>query len=164
MTAVTGDGTEQVDLAVVAYVDEGDWCLQQMRPTVLESVHTIVHELQRYPGETGALAMLSVDEDFLLLVRTRGPEVTVLLSDAGAATDWPLARSVVDQLGVPVPDEDEEVPAGDLGIVEDYGLPAAEMGELLDDYDLYPDEVLSEIAGTIGFGDRFDEIAGLTDA
>jgi hypothetical protein len=36
------------------------------------------------------------------------------------------------------------------------------MGALLDDYDLYPDEVLSEIARRLGFGDRFDDIADLT--
>ena len=40
---------------------------------------------------------------------------------------------------------------------------AAEMGALLDDYDLYPEEVLSEIARKIGFGDKFDEIVDLSD-
>ena len=37
------------------------------------------------------------------------------------------------------------------------------MGELLDDLDLYPDEVLGEIASQLGFGDRFDELADLDD-
>ena len=41
------------------------------------------------------------------------------------------------------------------------GIPAMDMGVLLDDLDLYPDEQLSEIATKLGFGPRFDELVGL---
>jgi len=153
---------DAVDLAVVAYRDEGVWYLQELRSTALESVDSIGKELRRYPGETGALALISVDEDFVLLVRAQGALITVLLSDASAATDWELARSAVDHLGLIVDDDDDQAPAGDLSIVSDMGFSAQEMGELLDDFDLYPDEVLSTIAERLGFGDRFDEMAGLS--
>jgi putative tRNA adenosine deaminase-associated protein len=93
----------------------------------------------------------------------QGPELSVLLSDATAATDWLLAKSVVDRLGLPVEDDDEQAPAGDLGIVADLGMPAIDMGVLLDDYDLYPDEVLSAVAHRIGFGQRFDDHLGLEE-
>ena len=82
-------------------------------------------------------------------------------TDATAATDWTLARSAVDHLGVHVEDEDDQAPAGDLGIVADLGLSAQELGELLDDYELYPEEILSDLAGSVGFGGEFDHIAGL---
>lgn len=153
---------DAIDLAVVAYRDEGVWYLQELRPTALESVDAIGKELRRYPGETGALALISVDEDFVLLVRAQGALITVLLSDASAATDWELARSAVDHLGLIVDDDDDQAPAGDLGIVADMGYSAQEMGALMDDFDLYPDEVLSAIAERLGFGDRFDEMAGLS--
>lgn len=152
-----------VDFAVVAYRDEGDWSVAQLPGRALDDVETIARELRRYPGETGALAMISVDEDFVLVIRSQGALVRVLLSDATAATDWALARSAVDQLGIHVGVDDEQAPAGDLGIVADMGFPAADMGALLDDYDLYPEEVLSEIARRIGFGDKFDEIVDLSD-
>ena len=48
-------------------------------------------------------------------------------------------------------------PAGDLAILADLGLSAADMGELLDDFDLLPEDVLAEIAEVVGFGDEFDE-------
>lgn len=153
---------DAVDLAVVAYRDDGVWYLQELRPSALESVETIGRELRRYPGETGALALISVDEDFVVLVRAQGALIKVLLSDASAATDWELARSATDHLGLIVDDEDDQAPAGDLGIVADMGYSAQEMGALLDDFDLYPDEVLSAIAERLGFGDRFDEMAGLS--
>ncbi len=39
-----------------------------------------------------------------------------------------------------------------------------DMGALLDDLDLYPDEQLSDIATKLGFGPRFDDLAGLSHA
>jgi putative tRNA adenosine deaminase-associated protein len=164
MTEMTDDEVEQVDLAVVAYRDEDVWAVQELPQATLDSVDTIARELRRYPGENGALALISIDEDFVILVRVQASLVRVLLSDASAATDWLLARSVIDHLGLPVDEDDEQMPAGDLGIVADVGMPAREMGVLLDDYDLYPEEVLSEIATQIGFGEKFDELAGLSNA
>jgi len=153
---------DAVDVAVVAYRDDGSWYLQELRESALDSFDSISKELRRYPGETGALALIAVDEDWMLLVRVQGSLVRVLLSDATAATDSDLAHSVLDHLGLVVDDEDDQAPAGDLGIVADMGYPAHEMGALMDDFDLYPDELLSSIAQRLGFGDRFDEIAGLS--
>lgn len=164
MTDMTDAEVSAIDLAVVAYRDEGTWSLAELPGRALDDIEAISRELRRYPGETGALALISIDEDFVLLVRAQGSLVRVLLSDATAATDWALARSAVDHIGVHVEvDDEEQAPAGDLGIVEDMGFTAAEMGALLDDFDLYPDEVLSEIAGRLGFGDRFDELADIGD-
>ncbi len=163
MTDMTDADVNAVDFAVVAYRDEGDWSVGELPGRALDDVDTICRELRRYPGENGALAMISVDEDFVLLVRVQGDLVRVLLSDATAATDWALARSAVRHLGVHVDDDDEQAPAGDLGIVADMGFGASEMGALLDDYDLYPEEVLSEVAGQVGFGDKFDDIVDISD-
>jgi putative tRNA adenosine deaminase-associated protein len=158
------DEVEDIDLAVVAYLDEGDWYVQELPDDALDSVESIARELRRYPAETGAVALLCVDEDWLMIIRVTGAEVRVLLSDASAATDWTLARSAIDHLGLPVEDEDEQVPAGDLGIAADLGTPASELAELLDDFDLYPEEILSEVAARAGFGPKFDDVAGLSNA
>ncbi|MGO4257132.1 tRNA adenosine deaminase-associated protein [Marmoricola sp. RAF53] len=164
MTDVTDAEVEAIDLAVVAYLDEGDWHVADLPERSLDDVDTICRELRRYPGETGALALVAVDEDFVLLIRAQGSTVRVLISDASAATDWPIARSAVDHLGVHVDlDDEDQVPAGDLGIVADMGFAAAEMGELLDDWDLLPEDVLSEIADQLGFGAEFDALVGLAD-
>jgi len=163
MTEISDAEVGDVDLAVVAYRDEGDWNVAELPPRSLDSVDTIARELRRYPGENGALALISVAEDFVLLVRAHGSDVRVLLSDATAATDWTLARSAVDHIGVHVDDEDDQVPAGDLAIVADMGMSARDMGALLDDLDLYPEEILSDVADNVGFGEKFDELAGLEE-
>ena len=56
------------------------------------------------------------------------------------------------------------MPAGDLDILGDLGMDAMDMGVLLDDFDLYPDEMLSDVARRLGFGPLFDEAVGLTSA
>jgi putative tRNA adenosine deaminase-associated protein len=158
---MTDDELEAVDLAVVAYRLDGEWHVQDLDESAVDSIESIADELRRYPGDDGSLAMLSVDEDFLILVRVDDDGTRVLLSDASAATDWSLARSAMNRIGVHLHDLDEQVPAGDLAIVADLGMAADEMGELLDDFDLFPEEVLSEIADAAGFGQEFDDLVGV---
>ena len=160
MSEITDAEVGEIDLAIVAYLDEGDWNVAELPDRSLDTVDTIAKELRRYPGENGALAMLSVAEDFVLFVRAQGSLVRVLLSDATASTDWTLARSAINHIGVFVDDEDDQAPAGDLGILADMGMSAKEMGALLDDYDLYPEEILSDVADNVGFGSKLDELLG----
>src|SRR3954471_22468563 len=71
MTEVSDAEVGEIDLAVVAYRDEGDWSLSELPDRSLDSVETIAKELRRYPGDNGALALISVAEDFVLLVRAQ---------------------------------------------------------------------------------------------
>ncbi|HET7385557.1 MAG TPA: tRNA adenosine deaminase-associated protein [Pedococcus sp.] len=153
---------EGVDFALVAYREEGLWQLEELSEDAASDLDGFASELRRWPGDGGALGLVSVDEDFFLLVRVLGPRTIVLLSDVTAASDWPIAREVVEFLELPLPEDDEQVPAGDLGIVADLGMDAMAMGALLDDYDLYPDELLGDIAARLGFGRLYDEIAGVS--
>jgi putative tRNA adenosine deaminase-associated protein len=159
-------GAEGVDFVLVAYREDGAWQLVQVDDELGVDVEELALELGRYPGESGSLGLVSVDEDFFLLVRVLGPEVRVLLSDVTASTYWPIARSVVEHLDLPLPDEDEDEddhePAGDLGIVADLGMGAMDLAALVDDGDLYPDEMLSDIAVRLGFGRQYDELVGVS--
>jgi putative tRNA adenosine deaminase-associated protein len=157
-SAVIDRDEEGVDFALVAYREENVWRVQEIGDDRLHDLDSLATELRRWPGDFGSLGLVSVDEDFFVLVRVAGDRTRVLLSDVTAATEWPLARSVVEILEIPMPDdEDEQLPAGDLAIVEDLGIPAMDMGALLDDYELYPDELLGEVAHKLGFGVLYDE-------
>jgi putative tRNA adenosine deaminase-associated protein len=156
---------EGIDFAVAAYREEGEWQVVELVHDVLSDVERLSAALRRFPGDGGAIGLVAIDEDFFLIVRVAGPVVRLLLSDITAADEWELARSAVDQLGLPEPlDEDEQVPAGDLDILGDLGMAAMDMAVLLDDFDLYPDEMLSDVARRAGFGPLFDEAVGLTSA
>ncbi len=156
---------DAVDFALAAYREEGVWQLQEIAGTALADVDTLAHALRRLPGDGGALGLIAVDEDFFVIVRVAGPHTRVLLSDVTAADEWDLARSAVEHLKLPYPEEDDEqVPAGDLDILGDLGMHAMDMGVLIDDFELYPDEMLSDIARRLGFGPLFDDAVGLTSA
>lgn len=158
------DQLEGVDFALAVYREEGEWTVEELAHDVLLDVETLAHALRRFPGDGGAVGLVGIDEDFFVVCRVTGPTVRLLLSDVTAADEWEIAQSVVEYLGLPMPeDEDDVEPAGDLGIFADVGMSAIDMGILLDD-DLYPDEALSEVARKIGFGELFDDAVGLTSA
>lgn len=159
------DQFESVDFALAAFREDGVWAVQELTRHHLVDIETLGDALRRLPGDFGAVGLVAMDEDFFLVVRVAGPATRVLLSDITAADEWDLAASAVDFLGLPQPeDEDEQVPAGDLELLADLGMHPMDLGVLLDDFDLYPDEMLSDIARRIGFGELFDDAVGLTSA
>ena len=157
------DDDEAVDFALVVYREENVWRVEEISDDKLHDVDTLAAELRRWPGDFGSLGLISIDEDFFVLARVAGSHVRLLLSDVTAATEWPLARSVLETLDLEMPDEeDDQEPAGDLGLVADLGLPAMDMGALLDDDELYPDEALGVIAHKLGFGSLYDDAVGVS--
>jgi putative tRNA adenosine deaminase-associated protein len=157
------DQIDAVDFALAAYREEGVWQVQELVHEMLVDLDTLAHALRRFPGDGGAVGMVAIDEDFFIVVRVAGASTRVLLSDITAADEWELARSVVDFLALPdVEEEDDQVPAGDLDLLGDLGMHAMDMAVLIDDFDLYPDEMLSEVARRLGFGRLFDDAVGLT--
>ncbi len=153
---------EGVDFALVVYREENVWRVEEIGADRLHDVDDLSAELRRWPGDFGSLGLISIDEDFFVLGRVAGSSSRWLLSDVTAATEWPLARSVVETLEIPMPeDDDDQLPAGDLAIVADLGLAAMDMGAMLDDYDLYPDEILGSIADKLGFGTQFEGALGV---
>lgn len=156
---------DAVDFAVAAYRDGGAWVVQELAHDLEADVDALAQALRRFAGDGGATALVGLDDDFFVIVRVAGSRTHVLLSDISAVDEWDLAESAVDFLGLPFPeDDDEQAPAGDLDLFDDLGLPGLELGSMLDDTDLYPEELLSDIARIVGFGELFDDAVGLTTA
>jgi putative tRNA adenosine deaminase-associated protein len=161
---------DDVDFAVAAFRADGEWRVEDLTHDHLGDVATLAGALRRFAGDEGALAMVAVDEDFFVLVRVDGTDTRVLLSDVTAADEWELATSALEYLGLPVLDDLEDdadgapVPAGHLDLLSDLGVPATDLADLLDDPDAYPDEILSDVAARLGFGELFDDVVGLTSA
>src|SRR5699024_12373737 len=64
--------------------------------------------------------LVSVGDDFFIIARVYGEEVSLFLSDVTASVDWQVARDVLDHLDIDLPDDDDldqVLPAGDLSIV-----------------------------------------------
>ena len=157
--------SDAVDFALAAYREEGVWQVAELTHDHVEDVEILASALRRFPGDHGAVGMVAIDEDFFVVVRVAGQQTRVLLSDVTAASEWELAASAVEFLQLPMPeDEDEPEAAGELDLLDDLGMRAMDMAALLDDVDLYPDEMLSEVARRLGFGELFDDAVGFTSA
>ncbi|MBA2699469.1 MAG: tRNA adenosine deaminase-associated protein [Nocardioidaceae bacterium] len=154
------EATAGIDFAVAASREDGVWTLSALPPSAASELDVLLRALAQLPSEVGTVGLVSVDEEYFLLARVAGAHVRLLLSDVGAATESPLAAAVIARLELPPPDEDDDraQPAGDLSILADLGVAASELGAMCDDLDLYPDELLGDIAGRLGFGRDFDEM------
>lgn len=160
MSAIDAESAAAIDFAVAASREDGDWSVSTLPPRAATELDVLLHALAQLPSDVGTIGMVSVDEDFFVLARVSGGHVQLLLSDVGAATESPLAMAVVDRLELPLPDDDDDQiqPAGDLGMLGDLGLSAMELGAMCDDAELYPDELLGDIAFRLGFGRQFDDL------
>lgn len=152
---------DDIDFVVVAYRDDARWEVAELSPALGEDLDALLDALGRFPGDDGVLAMVSVIDEFFVIARVVGDETRLLLSDATMADLWPLATGVAEHLGLPeVTDEDEPAPAGDLALLADLGVASVELELLCTDDDLYPDDVLVDVANRIGFGAAFEAIVG----
>jgi putative tRNA adenosine deaminase-associated protein len=152
---------DDVDFAVAAYRDEGEWQVVELNPKIGEDVEDLSEALTRFPSDVGVLGLVSMNDDFFVILRRTGEQVRALLSDVTAVTDWPLAGGVADLLDLPDPeDPDDPQPVGDLEIISDLGMPALELSVLCDDDDLFPEDILRDVADRLGFGDELDAIIG----
>lgn len=151
---------DDVDFAVAAYRDDGQWQLAELRPAVGEDLDALLGALGRFPSDVGVLGLVSVHDDFFVVIRRRGSRVHAVLSDVTATTDSPLASGVVDLLDLPEPSDDDPQPVGDLDLLADLGIDPIQLGVLCEDAELYPDEILGEVAERLGFGELFEAIVG----
>jgi putative tRNA adenosine deaminase-associated protein len=154
MTDVTSD-----DFCVVVFREDDAWEAEVLPVALLQNLDGLIVALRQQPSIGGTIGLASVGDDFFVALRLTGGHVSAFLSDLTASVDWPLARQVLDYLGLPVPhdqDLDQVLPAGDMSIFADLGVDEMELGALSGDLDLFPDEVLASIARRIGFGQALE--------
>ena len=146
-----------VDFAVVVFREDGQWQVGSLPHRAAETLEGMVAAVRQQPTEGPRFAVSSYGDDFFLAIRPDGDEIRLMLSDASAADEWPIAAEVMEALDEALPDDDEVEPAGDLDIFGDLGMDAMELAGLCGDLELYPDEMLGQIATHIGFGPQFEQ-------
>ncbi|WP_245703034.1 tRNA adenosine deaminase-associated protein [Raineyella antarctica] len=147
---------DDVDFAVAAYREDGNTVVVALDLEMANDLDEMINHLRRLPGEAGAMGMLSLVEEVFVIVRVRGAVVQVFLSDGAAAYDWPIARDILDYLGIDEPpegeDEDDVEPVGDSEILRDLGVGDFDLEQLAEDFDTSSDEALLQLADRIGMG------------
>src|SRR5487761_153553 len=154
------DASETTDFAVIVYREEEQWEADALPAAVTGDLDAFVQVLRQQPSIGGTIGFAGVGDDFFLVVRVFGEDVSLFLSDLTAAVDYPLARQVLEALdiGVPADDElDQVLPAGDLSIFADLGLEEMELGAVAADLDLYPEDAVAGIAERLRFGEAVEQ-------
>ena len=147
------------DFAVVAYREDGSWQVGVLPERLTSDLDGLIAALRQQPGESGALGLVNVADEFFVAIRVTGDRVRLLLSDVTAAVAWDLAAQVVERLGAEVPSEeelDDVWPVGDISLFTDLGMDEMELGAVLADLDAYADEMLLAIASRLGFRDPLE--------
>jgi putative tRNA adenosine deaminase-associated protein len=152
---------DEIDFVVAAYREDGQPFVQALQSSLANDLEELIVQLRRLPGDAGAIGFVSLVEEVFVIVRVRGQHVQVLLNDAGAANEWPIARDVADLLNedIPDPDEEETEPIGDIGLLADLGVSDFDMETIIDNLDLTSDQMLGEIADKIKIGPQFRKTA-----
>lgn len=155
---------DDVDLVLALYREDGQASGMALNSQLANDFEGLIEQLRRVPGDAGALGVVSIDGDFFVMVRVRGRVVQVLLSDAVAANDWPIARDAADYLGVEIPDdEDDSEPVGDLDMFTDAGLTELEVESICSDVEAESLELVEAIVDKLGFRGAYDRVATAFD-
>ena len=153
----------ETDFAIVVFREDDQWEADVLPETVTGDLAGLVRVLRQQPSIAGTIGLAGIDDYFFVAIRVVGSHVSVLLSDIGAALDYPLAEQVLEYLEIPVPDEedlDQVLPAGDLSIFTDLGLDEMELAAICSRLDLDSDDdpwdhvedAVESIAARLGFG------------
>ena len=153
-----GDVSEQTqDFAIEAWHEDGRWSIASL-PDPDDLTH-IIDRLKKQQTNGGAVALLTIDDEFFLAIRVLGTHVKFFISDISCAIDYEVAAEFLELADLDQPEEDDEpLPAGDLDIFSDLGLHSMELSSLCDDADLFPDEQIEAIANRLGFSDQLTEL------
>jgi putative tRNA adenosine deaminase-associated protein len=150
-----------VDFALVAFCEDGHWQVGSLPHAAAEDITALVAAVRQQSSLGPAIGMCSYGDDFFLVLRPEGNDVRLLMSDVTAVGEWPIARDALDLVGASEPEEgdlEHVAPAGDLEIFADFGMGSMEVNAVCSDLELYPDEMLGQIAARIGFGPQFDRV------
>jgi putative tRNA adenosine deaminase-associated protein len=144
------------DMGIIAWHEDGRWSVDLLET---DDLTEIIDRLKGQRTNGGAVALISIDDEFFIIARALGTTLQMMISDVTYALDNDLAADLVDVLDLPFPDEeDESAPGGDVDLLVDLGMNVMEIEVLAADPELFPDEAISAIAHRLGFGAQFDEL------
>ena len=146
-----------VDFGCIAWHEDGRWDATGLNTT--RDIGLIIDALKSQQTNGGALALIAIEDEFVIIARALGDQLQMMISDVTYALDYEVAAELVEILDLEFPqDEDESQPGGDIDLLSDLGLGEMELLAILDDTELYPDEQLEAIANRLGFGEQFNQV------
>jgi putative tRNA adenosine deaminase-associated protein len=130
-----------VDFGCIAWHEDGRWDASALNST--RDIGLIIDALKSQQTNGGAIALIAIEDEFVIIGRVLGDQMQMMISDITYALDYEVAAELVEILDLEFPqDEDESQPGGDIDLLSDLGVGQMELLAILDDTELYPDEQL----------------------
>ncbi len=146
-----------VDFGCIAWHEDGRWDASLLNST--RDIGLIIDALKSQQTNGGAIALIAIEDEFVIIARVLGDQMRMMISDITYALDYEVAAELVEVLDLEFPQEEEESqPGGDIDLLSDLGVGEMELLAILDDTELYPDEQLEAIANRLGFGEQFNQV------
>jgi putative tRNA adenosine deaminase-associated protein len=146
-----------VDFGCIAWHEDGRWDASLLNST--RDIGLIIDALKSQQTNGGAIALIAIEDEFVIIARALGDQMRMMISDITYALDYEVAAELVEVLDLEYPqEEDESQPGGDIDLLSDLGVGEMELLAILDDTELYPDEQLEAIANRLGFGEQFNQV------
>ena len=146
-----------VDFGCIAWHEDGRWDASLLNST--RDIGLIIDALKSQQTNGGAIALIAIEDEFVIIARVLGDQMRMMISDITYALDYEVAAELVEVLDLEFPqEEDESQPGGDIDLLSDLGVGEMELLAILDDTELYPDEQLEAIANRLGFGEQFNQV------
>ena len=146
-----------VDFGCIAWHEDGRWDASALNST--RDIGLIIDALKSQQTNGGAIALIAIEDEFVIIGRVLGGQMQMMISDITYALDYEVAAELVEILDLEFPEEeDESQPGGDIDLLSDLGVGQMELLAILDDTELYPDEQLEAIANRLGFGEQFNQV------
>jgi putative tRNA adenosine deaminase-associated protein len=146
-----------IDFGCIAWHEDGRWDASALNST--RDIGLIIDALKSQQTNGGAIALIAIEDEFVIIGRVLGDQMQMMISDVTYALDYEVAAELVEILDLEFPEEeDESQPGGDIDLLSDLGVGQMELLAILDDTELYPDEQLEAIANRLGFGEQFNQV------
>ena len=146
-----------VDFGCIAWHEDGRWSANPLSLT--RDIGSIIDSLKAQQTNGGAIALIAIEDEFVIIARALGDQMQMMISDVTYALDYEIAAELIEVLDLEFPEEeDESQPGGDLDLLNDLGVSEMELLSILDDTEMYPDEQLEAIANRLGFGEQFNQV------
>ena len=146
-----------VDFGIIAWHEDGRWDATRLISN--RDIGAIIDSLKAQQTNGGAIALIAIEDEFVIIARALGDQMQMMISDVTYALDYEVAAELIEVLDLEFPEVDDEAqPGGDLDLLNDLGVSEMELLTILDDSELYPDEQLEAIASRLGFGEQFNQV------
>ena len=105
-----------VDFGLIAWHEDGRWDAAQVLNT--RDIGAVMDSLKAQQTNGGAIALIAIEDEFVIIARSLGGSMQMMISDVTYAIDYEVAADLVEVLDLEFPEEDDESqPGGDLDLL-----------------------------------------------